>query len=475
MKKRFALGLVLLVALVMGATAANAATIKAAGSWQVDAAVTNNNDFSDVSKDNAFSIGQRMRTAFQFIANENLKGVLETQMGTSAWGNGALQVGSGRSPNTTAGVTASTLGAGQGNFLLRKGYIDFKWPNTKVNFLVGYQSLALPTAFGVGSAILDDHVAGAAVVVPVNNNISVVGGYVRPYDSNTYGATAAVNRNGTSTDAAFLITNLDYTGFKVAPFVAYANSGAHTTGAGATGGTMLSGIKAPLVSTQDGFQGYWAGAAFTMTAFEPVKVMADLNYGKANFNNNNTKSGRSGWLGDIAVDYTGLSMMTPEVFFAYSSGEGSNGVKSDRMPSLTGENFSYGTFWMQGGDSLANSYQGPGALGFWAAGVSLKDIKLIDKLSHTVHLIYFKGTNNKAFAGQIGQSGYGSILTTKDSLVEFDLNSKYQIYEELSLGLELGYINANFDKSLWSAATGWNSGQLSKDAYKATFLLNYSF
>jgi hypothetical protein len=33
--------------------------------------------------------------------------------------------------------------------------------------------------------------------------------------------------------------------------------------------------------------------------------------------------------------------------------------------------------------------------------------------------------------------------------VEIVLISKYQIYEELSLGLELGYINADFDKDVW--------------------------
>jgi len=178
-------------------------------------------------------------------------------------------------------------------------------------------------------------------------------------------------------------------------------------------------------------------------------------------------------------------MMTPELFFAYSSGENKDGSKSERMPVLAAENWSYGTFWMQGGDSLNSSYTTSGTtiaqgnqasnLGFWAAGLSLKDIKLIDKLSHTVHFIYFKGTNAKEIAAMTNiRNNYGNLLTTKDSLFEVDVNSKYQIYEELSLGLELGYIAANFDKDVW-AGSAIDRTKLDKDAYKAVLMLNYSF
>lgn len=481
MKKRFALSLALLAGLALGATSANAASIKATGSWQVDAALSSQHDFNGSSNadDNTFSIGQRMRTKFEFIANENLKGVLETQIGTNAWGNGLYQVSAGRTPSNTTG---GALAAGAGNLILRKGYVDFKWPNTKVNFLVGYQSLTLPSAFGGGSAILDEHIAGAAAIVPVTDNISLVGGYVRPYDANNFGSTSSRSTSsGTSTDAAFLYSNLDFTGFKVQPFFAFGYAGANTTAT--AGANQLGGLAAPNTASAYGTRAYWGGAAFTMTALDPFKVMADVNYGKATYNTTNAESGRAGWLADIAVDYTGLSMMTPSVFFAYSSGENKDGAKSERMPVLAAENWAYGTFWMQGGDSLANSYTTPGStlaqgnpnsnLGFWAAGLSLKDIKLIDKLSHTVHFIYFKGTNAKEVATMANTNNYGQLLTTKDSLFEVDVNSKYQIYEELSLGLELGYINADFDKTVWAAA-GTND-KLSKDAYKATFMLNYSF
>ncbi|OIN99287.1 MAG: hypothetical protein AUJ49_11435 [Desulfovibrionaceae bacterium CG1_02_65_16] len=480
--KKFALSLALIGALGFGATAANAASIKATGAWQIDASWLNQMDFDKTNKDDNFSVTQRIRTGFQFIANENLKGVLETQIGTNAWGNGQYQIGAGRTASTATGG-ANTMG--NGSLVLRKAYLDFKVPTTKINILAGYQSLALPSALGGGSAIMDDHMAGIAAVVPITDGFSLVGGYARPYDMNTSGS-ASTNSgvSGEAFDASFLYANIEGTGFKVQPFVAYAYaSGTQVQSYAGVDDSKPMGLWAASVNP-GGSRAYWAGAAFTVSILDPFTIKGDLNYGHASTSDFTTAAGssRAGWLGDIAVDYTGLSMMTPELFFAYSTGDkDGNGATSGRMPVASGENWAYGTFWMQGGDALiANNTNPSQNMGFWALGLSLKDIKLIDKLSHTVHFIYFKGTNDKDSAVNLAgtgptKSGYGNVLTEKDSLFEVDLNSKYQLYDELSLGLELGYINANFDKGVWSSATGKNGSDLSKDAYKAALMMNYSF
>ncbi len=358
-----------------------------------------------------------------------------------------------------------------GNIKVRKAYVDFNWPGTNNRFLVGHQLLSLPSANFGGSAILDNHMSAAAAIVPVTDNISLVGGYARLLDDDGAGYVATTNGNGSTVDAAFLYSDLKFTGFNVQPFAAFAYGGAN-----AINGSGLTGMLAPNGSGADGIRSYWAGAAFTMTALDPFKVTADLNYGKATNNNNDTTSGgRSGWLADIAVDYTGLSMMTPSLFFAYSSGEDDEAGKSERMPVVAAENWAIGSFFMQGGDTISANYNDPSsALGFWAAGLSLKDIKLIDKLSHTFNVIYFKGTNAKENVGRANFGTYGQVLTEKDSLWEVDLNSKYQIYEELSLGLELGYIFNNYDKDVWAASAN-DRGNIDENAYKAVLQVNYSF
>jgi len=172
-------------------------------------------------------------------------------------------------------------------------------------------------------------------------------------------------------------------------------------------------------------------------------------------------------------------MMTPEAFFVYSSGEDGTRGKSERMPVLAAQNWGVGSFWMQGGSSTINRNNSSlNSLGFWAAGLSLKDIKLVDKLSHTFNVIYFKGTNDKDIVlngGLSAATNYGRMLTDKDSLVEVDLNTKYMIYNELSLGLELGYIFTDFDKNVWAGAASGSTDVLDQNAYKAAFMLNYSF
>jgi len=68
---------------------------------------------------------------------------------------------------------------------------------------------------------------------------------------------------------------------------------------------------------------------------------------------------------------------------------------------------------------------------------------------------------------------YGRVLTEKDSLWEVDLNSKYQVYEQLALNLELGYIFNNYDKDVWTTSGAQDT--LSQDAYKAVLQVEYSF
>jgi hypothetical protein len=191
----------------------------------------------------------------------------------------------------------------------------------------------------------------------------------------------------------------------------------------------------------------------------------------------------------MAVDYTGLSMMTPEIFFAYSSGENGNSSKgsgkSERMPVAgSPQNWALGSFWLQGSNSLISDSLGGDTgsnLGFWALGLSLKDIKFFDKISHTANVIYFKGTNNVDYLKQQSLTGtsavnsatYGQFLTTKDSLWEVDLNTKYQMYDELALHLQLGYINTSFNKDAWLPVKGANLDQ--SDAYKVSVIMNYTF
>ena len=482
MKKMSYLGL--LAVLVLGfATAAQAADIKATGKWQIDASMSNDMDMNQVTKENNFRIEQRIRTAFQFIANENLKAVLDTQIGTNSWGNGQYQIGSGRTS-----LEAGNNTAGGSSIMLRKAYIDYKWPGTSVNVLAGFQTVTLPTAFGT-SSILDDQVGALVVAAPITDNVKVVAGYARPYDSNTAGSTATVQGNGTSGNVFFATVPVSLAGeTNITPFGVYANVGEQAAGANASGITTLA-LGSNNTVRSDNVRAYWGGVAVSTKLLDPFKLMADVNYGSATYSSGDSR-GRSGWLADLAVDYTGLSFMTPEAFFVYTSGDDS-GSHSDggRMPvlgnpqgSIVGGSMFFGNTDMitrTAGSAASTSTTGAGgavlnSMGFWTAGVALKDISFIDKLSHRVNLMYVQGTNDKdAFVGSANTNAalYGSYLTTRDSLWEIDVNSKYKVYDELSLMLNLGYINADLHHFNGVAT----SADLSDNAYRASLSMVYSF
>jgi hypothetical protein len=469
--------------------------MKARGYWWIEAQMKQGWDFlgkGATSEEKPFNLEQKLRTQFQFIADENLRGILDTQIGAANWGNGLFGIGAGRSAvaNTSGANTA-----GNGNIMLRKAYIEYRWPNTRTNISLGFQTVTLPAAFGGGSAILDDQVAAAVVSAPITDNVSILAGYARPYDANSSSSTTTgpLTGSGTAADVVFAAVPVTFKGFNITPFAAYANVGA--TAVSGNGAGTAAGFAGPNSSAGEGIRAYWGGVAATVTALDNYKFMADFNYGKATYNSpaaQSGKGGRSGFLFDIAVDYTGLSMMTPEIFFTYSSGENGNssqGGGSERMPMLgVPQNWTIGSFFfgerLELGGSINNTAgYTVNTLGYWAAGLSLKNIKVFDKFSHDINLLYAKGTNDKEYlyesGGTVRNANYAGFLTTKDSLWEVDFNTRYNIYDELTLLVYTGYIHANFDKDVWGGSSVTNAADINSyatsNAYKLGVGLNYFF
>ncbi len=429
--------LAVLCAFVFSAASAFAVDMNVNGHWIVESVWKANWDFDDEKDRNndAFDVWQRARVGFDFIANENLKAVLLTSYGEQRWGRGALNVGSG---------TAAVNPAWSRNYIqVKNAYIDFNWPETEVNIRAGYQGVALPGAVG-GSYILDDDVAALAFSGPITDQVS----YMLAYGRLDKGRTGTGQKN--YRDAYIAVLPMNFDGFSFQPFGVYANMGPAYPVAGA--------------AAQD--DGFWLGAAFTMDLFDPFEFSADLNYGNVDAKSNAAEA--SGWLFDIAVSYKGFDFMTPELTFAYTSGEDGDATDgSERLPLLSGD-WAIGSFWF-GGDTLMQGAIGNNqdALGFWAFDLAFHNIKsFAEGLSHTVHIVYAKGNNDRNSTALLN---YGTSLTEKDSLWELDFNTAYQIYDELTLSFDLGYVNLDASSSVWGAN---NTGG---DAWKVSTGLNYEF
>lgn len=465
--KRLAFAMVLLGLIVGTAAVASAATIKASGQWGIEFLLCNNFDYNSVGEknnggaengDGDFNVYQRLRTQFDFIANENLRGVLNAEIGTYAWGQ-----------EFRFHDHSGTIG-------IRRAYIDFKIPETKVVVRGGLQSLDFPHAFANGSMILSTESPAMVVSAPIADAVSVTAGYSRLEDFDPSTAYTSGSEN-TAFDLGFLTVPVKLDGVQFTPFAVYGYAGSAAMEGmqkNADQNDPVPGIKTPGMTYTSGRSMYWLGSSFTMDYLDPFKLFADVSYGSvhgAGTAADKDINNRDGWMFDLAVDYTGLDFMTPEAFFVYTSGEDSNTKNgSERMPMLVTRTWAAGSFFF-GGGYLLNSDTGfkPEQLGFWTAGLSLKDISFVDKLRHTVTVMYIQGTNDKELAGTNALK-FGQSLTTADNLWEFDVNSYYKIYDELTLSLELGYINNNYDSKRWGSATVDPA-----DGYKLSTGLMYSF
>lgn len=523
--KRFAL-IAMVMALVMAfAGAASAAELKAKGQVQAYGFATDNWDFEKSASrwdtrtyEDDFQIAERARLMLNFIANENLKAVVQLQIGNGFWGQSGFGLGQG---DGATGLSTSLR--------VRQAYLDFNIPDTKVNVKAGYLTATLPNTYG--SSILDDEVGALLVSAPIiEKTLSVLVGYTRLWDdsgrsgNNTRNAAAKAAGMRDEFDAALLALPFTMDGVSATPFFVYgwAGKGAldqaiNTASSATSDAARVRGLLSPNPQFQSAnpytFQkdisAWWLGLNTKITMFDPIWAALNVNYGSlkgggavdgaaAPYDSKKVND-RSGYLIDFGIGYTGLDMVKPELFFAYTSGEDSDPTNgSERMPAISGL-AKYTPFYFGGsafGDgSIGDNVSGYRTehLGFWTLGLALKKITFMEKLTHDFYFAYIAGTNSKNLLNDTnmitaaqtrdaaGVFPYqpGHFLTTKDSLFEFDFNTQYKIYEELTAMVELGYIVQSLNKDQWNAylssTVNGNADFKPSNAFKAMFGLSYDF
>ena len=502
--------------LLGAATGASAIDFKAKGQWLMGFAagdgsfVSHTNQKGEskkaVDQDDAFSAMQRLRLQLDAVASEALSGTVYFEIGDTTWGQ-----------NSSGGA----LGADSTSVVeLKNAYIDWMVPNTDLKFRMGIQAIAMPNVAG-GSAVLDDDVAGIVASYQFNENVGLTAVWARPFNDNWDGDSSASNRwtpDGyqnyhDNVDLFALMVPLTFDGVKVTPWAMYGMIGANAWD-GIDAGTIgkgnypqytmrpypyangVWGDNIKDINTGKAYgSAFWAGLPISVTAFDPLNIELDINYGyiesmgrysvmqqnTGDWRRGDTK--REGWLVKALVEYK-LDWGTPGIFGWYSSGDDGN-VKngSERMPTLSG----CGNFMSFMGD--ANYGWGDGRLydknltyaGTWGVGLRLHDMSFVEDLKHSFRVAYWGGTNSPAMAKYVSTSyGWdngtveGPYLTTNDGLLEFNLVNSYQIYENLEANLELGYIVNMVDDDTWKRSYRSDSYK-KQDAWKAQLIFAYSF
>jgi hypothetical protein len=442
-----------------------------------------------------FQARQRTRLQVNFIASENVQGVLFFEIGETEWGyteNGNVGGRSGGRFNTD-GVNVET----------RRAYITFNVPNTELLFQVGLQGIALPSAV-VGSPIVGSggtDMAAAVGIYTVNEMVSVAAFWARPYNMD-YGYGGSVAQND-EMDLIGLFVPVTVDGImNVTPYAMY---GIFGTDAVADSAGNFPGLYSNALGTNsmarnnalmnnDYFYGWWAGLALEFTMMDPLVFMLDVAWGSLDDPTDDMMD-RWGWYLAGEIDYK-TPWVTPGILAWWTSGDdGDMYDGSERLPTLDA-NFAATSFGWDGGDLLNNDdVMGTDASGTWGIALLFKDISFVENLTHQVRLAFYGGTNSPySMRDRRSQTSPHNpywnnpsniMLTTADWAWEVNFDTQYQIYENLAAILETGMVDVQRQAYPWRNPenrrnSGWyNAGvqQLWKTstAWKLGFGLKYTF
>jgi len=453
------MALALLVSMALCAAAASAATdVKMTGDARIHANVWSKPNYTGWTGDgtqtyDSFTIWQRFRLRTDFIANENLKFRFGIRANNTPWGNRTYTVDN---PAVTIDVY--------------QAFLQFKWPGTDVEFTIGLQPLAIAHAsfFAGSSLIMDTQVAAAMVKIPVvGDTVNIVGGFMRFLDSNR-DADPTTTQVPDEFDGYYLSVPITLDGFSATPWALLGVAGRnanYTWGAGACGlynaslqqNLMAAGTFALAPGVRNAQNVYWwVGGAFEVTALDPFKFYADVIYGEGN-GNDRSPNQRKGFFFDVAAEYTGFDMLTPQVAFWWSTGEDSsmrNG--SERLPTIAGTWGSSTSFLFDSDQAFVNTYVGVNPVGSWGFTASLNNISFMADLSHRLTFAYVRGTNSAAGLRRanaiLGPGTFyqmGRDLAETEYLLGLNFDTTYNIYENLSAICTLGWSHGEFDSSVW--------------------------
>ena len=505
------LTLMLTAGMLLGAASgAKAIDFKASGEWLVGFGLGDGSLIKDVNdqkrhQDDTFNAGQRIRLQLDAVASETLSGTVFFEIGDQMWGQSE---------------SGGALGADSTSVVkLKNAYIDWMVPNTDLKLRMGLQAVALPNVAG-GSAIMDGDAAAVVASYQFNENVGLTALWMRPLNDNYTGTNADGEAYGNgyknyldNMDFFALMLPLKFDGVELTPWAMYGLQGKNTrfneggveTADGALNVTLpgyypgMNFGPGGLGHTGKSYGSmFWAGLPVAITAFDPLNIEFDINYGyveamgrydvlKRGVESVLGNSKREGWLVKALVEYK-MDWGTPGIFGWYASGDDGN-VKngSERLPSIAGSgnftsfmgdgNLAWGTGYNFYDNNLTYA-------GTWGVGLQIADVSFVEDLKHTFRVAYWGGTNSPSMVKYMGSAVAwddttavqdGPYLTTNDGLLEFNLVNSWQIYENLEANLELGYIINMMDRDTWDKSYVSDRNWSKQDAWKAQLIFAYSF
>ncbi len=470
--KRILCAVLTAACLLAGVATAQAVDVKISGQWDFAFGRHDNTGLVRDSTEDHSVAYQRIRNQIHFIASEQLQGVLQFEIGKTFWGR-----------NGSGGSSGGALDADGVNIKTRRAYLDWVVPQTNLAFRMGLQGLTLPNAVA-GNPVFDADVAAIVGSYKFNDMISLTAFWARPFDDR--GADPANNRLQDEMDMFGFTLPITGNGWSVTPWGMYASIGGESgywnymNGYWGTS-NLSSDIQAGRADA------WWAAASTQLDLFSPLSIKADLMYGRLD----NEKVGdinkygawqveTKGWFVTAALDYD-LDWSIPGIFGWYASGDDKGDAqegKFGRMPVVGIDQTFYPTSFGFGGNQsiMDDTIISSTGMGTWGIGAQIANVSFVDSLSHVLRVAYYRGTNDAGVVRDLGLlpnfCGEQQYLTDKDHVWEVNLNSKYEVYENFAIFLELAYLRLDRSKDVWQDM-GRYSG--SENAWKQQILFQYKF
>ncbi len=405
---------------VSAAMPSQAADLKVSGTWDF------NFESSDASFGNGhgdpddFKARQCLGLQFDVIVSENLRGVVAFEMGDTTWGLADTE--------DAGDAGGGQLGADGKVVTVIASFIDWTVPDTEMRVRMGIQPIALPGAVA-GSPVLDDDMAGIVISNAFSDEFALTAFWTRLFDG------ANDSKGDDEMDMFGLSAPITLDGHEITPYFAYAAIGDQV---------QTHNEEAPLV----GGDAYFAGVAYTMTAFDPLTINADLIYGSFDAEHDSNDD-QDGWLFAASADYA-LDAMTPGLVFWYGSGD--DGDDKGMLPTVSPA-FGVTTYGFDGAFGSADSAMfNATPAGTWGLVARVADISFIEDMTHCINLAYYQGTNDTP--SDITTEAV--TLNKDDSAWEVNFDTQYQIYENLTLAVELAYID--LDVKNYDAESAYKCG-----------------
>ena len=463
---------------------ASAVDVKVNGQWWFQYGYYSNNTLtknSDTGKhSDRIRARQRIRTQIQFIADENLKALVNLEH-NSNWGS-------------KSGSAYGAIDADNGDFRVKHAYLDWTIPNTQTQIRMGMQGIRAPWV-NFGNPVLDADVAGVTVSNQLTPELGLTVFWARPFDSNYYDGTTQANGKNSMDDmdifgvmlpiktdvvratpwgiVALIGRDADYWGSAAGTAANPAGVG-HTAGAYTTAGSgrgrALKGDK-DLDSTSFA---WWAGTTFELPILDPFFVKIDAMMGGIDTGTDKYDVDL-GYLVSADIGYK-FSFGALSAIGWYASGDDD---KDDRgiMPMISSDGGFKPTRYGSAGTS-ARSWDRvitENGLGMWGIGLQLANVSFIDDLSHTARVVYMGGTNKgdsvdrRSVRGAAKDSLFGnSFLMSSDRAWEVNLLNEYKVSQNLKLQLDLAYA--------WlDLGDHWTDSDDTEGSFAAMLGVTYSF